>query len=88
MFAPNIISRSIVINNQTTIIAIADQSWFPTTWLIIVGVFILIVFIICNAMQQAHHSDVDDPFELTRIQPNYCNTSGSTERRGDVRHDY
>ena len=88
MFNKSVILRSIVIDNQTIILVNTDPSWSPTTWLILVGVFILIVFIISHAIHPAHHSDVDDPFELTRIQPNYCNTSGSTERRGDVRHDY
>ena len=90
MFNKSVILRSIVIDNQTIIIVNDDLNWFPTTWLILVGVcvFILIVFINSHPIHPAHHSDVDDPFELTRIQPNYCNTSGSTERRGDVRHDY
>ena len=88
MFNKSVILRSIVIDNQTIIIVDDDPSWFPKTWLILVGVFILIVFIKLHSIHPAHHSDVDDPFELTRIQPNYCNTSGSTERRGDVRHGY
>ena len=88
MFNNSVILRSIVIDNQTFIMVDAEPSWLPTTWLTIVGIFILILFIICHAMQLAHHSDADDPFELSRIQPNYCNTTCSTERRGDVRHDY
>lgn len=88
MFNKSVIFRSIVIDNQTIIIVNTDPSWFPTTWLMIVGIFILIVCIILHAIRPAHRSDADYPFELSRIQPNYCNTDGSTERRGDVRHDY
>ena len=88
MFNKTINLRSIIIDNQTIIIVNDDPSWIPTTWLTIVGIFIIIVFIICHAMHPAHNSDADDPFELSRIQPNYCNTNCSTERREDVRHDH
>ena len=87
MFNKTFNLRSMTIDNQTIIIVNEDPSWVPTAWLIIVGIFIIIVFIICHAMH-AMHSDADDHFELSRIQPNYCNTTGSTERRGDVRHDH
>ena len=88
MFNKTFNLRSIIIDNQTIIIVNEDPSWVPTAWLIIVGIFIIIVFIICHAMHPAQHSDADDPFELSRIQPNDCNTTSSTERRGDVRHDH
>ena len=87
MINKSAILRSIVIGNQTIIIPTSTPIWFPTTWLIVVGIFILIVFIICHRRHSEHNSDADVPFELSRIQPNYCNTDASTETRGDVRHN-
>ena len=86
----NVLLQSIILANHTIITHIrsADPIWFTTTWLIIAGIFILIVFILCHARRLEQHSNPDSRFELSRIQPNYCNTNGSTEIRGDIRHDH
>ena len=88
MLNQSVILRSIVIGNQTIIMKTSDPSWFPTIWLIIVGVFMVIVFCICLTRHQEHTSNADSPIELSRILPNYCNTNGSAEIRGDSRHDH
>ena len=88
MVNKNVLLQSIILANQTIIthIRTADPIWFTTTWLIIVGVFILIVFILCRARRLEQNSNADSHFELSRVQPNYCNTNGSTETRADVRN--
>ena len=88
MINKSAILTSLVIGNQTIIIPTAGPIWFPTTWLIIVGLFILVVFIICPRRQPTHNSVAEGPFELSRIQPNYCNTNRSIEIRDDFRHDH
>ena len=89
MMNKNVLIQSIIFANQTIIshIRTADPIWFTTTWLIIVGVFMLIIFIICRARHLEQNSNIDSPFELSRLQPNFCNTNGSTEIRGEVIHD-
>ena len=86
----NVLLQSIILANHTIITHIrsADPIWFTTTWLIIAGIFILIVFILCHARRLEQHSNPDSRFELSRFQPNYCNTNGSTEIGGDIRHDH
>ena len=89
MINKNLLLQSIISANQTIIshIRTTDPIWFSTTWLIIVGVFMLIIFIICRPGHLEQNLNADSPFELSRHQPNFCNTNGSTEIRGEVRHD-
>ena len=80
----------ILLGNETIIIDIeAGESIFvPTIWLIIFVVLLLVIFILCRARYPEDDWDAEEPFELSRIQPNYCYTNDSTEVRGDSRRDH
>ena len=80
-------------SNKTIIIykEAAESNFVPTIWLIIFVVLLFILFIrfiLCRTRYLEDDSDVDDPFELSRIQPNRCNTNCSTEMRSDVRRNH
>ena len=81
---------SILQGNKTIILykEDAESIFVPTIWLIIFVVFLFILFILCRTRYLEDDSDVDDPFELSRIQPNRCNTNCSTEMRSDVRRNH
>ena len=81
---------SILQGNKTIILykEDAESIFVPTIWLIIFVVFLFILFILCRTRYLEDDSDVDDPFELLRIQPNRCNTNCSTEMRSDVRRNH
>ena len=81
---------AILQGNKTIIIfkEAAESTFTPLIWLIIVVALLLIIFILCRSRDPEDDSDVDDPFELSRIQPNRCNTDCSTEMRSDVRRNH
>ena len=90
MINRNFYIQSLLQGNKTIIIykEAAESIFVPTIWLIIVVVLLLIIFILCRSRDPEDDSDVDDPFELSRIQPNHCNTNCSTEMRCDARRNH
>ena len=90
MINRNLNIQSFLLGKKTIIIykEAAESIFVPTIWLIIFVVLLLIIFILCRARYPEDDSDADYPFELSRVQPNYCNTNGSTETRGDSRRDH
>ena len=89
MINKNYYFQSILQGNKTIIIfkEAAESIFTPLIWLIIVVALLLIIFILCRSRDPEDDSDVDDPFELSRIQPNHCNTNCSTETRSDNRRN-
>ena len=81
---------SILQGNKTIITykEAAESIFVPTIWLIIFLVLLLIRFFLYRTRYLEDDSDVDDPFELSRIQPNRCNTNCSTEMRSDDRRNH
>ena len=90
MINRNFYIQSLLLGKKTIIIykEAAESIFVPTIWLIIFVVLLLTIFILCHARYPEDDSDADDPFELSRIQPNYCYTNDSTEVRGDSRRDH
>ena len=90
MINKNYYIQSIFEGNKTIIIykEAAESIFVPTVWLIIFFFLLLIIYILCRTRDVEDDSDVDDPFELSRIQPNHCNTNCSTEMRSDVRRNH
>ena len=89
MINKNYYIQSILQGNKTIIIykEAAESIFDPLIWLIIVVALLLIIFILCRSGDPEDDSDADDPFELSRIQPNHCNTNCSTEMRSDSRRN-
>ena len=89
MMNKNYYFESILQGNKTIIIykEIAESIFVPLIWIILVVTFLFIIFILCRSRDPEGDSDVDDPFELSRIQPNHCNTNCSTEMRSDSRRN-